>query len=110
MLNRDRTRLRRNINLIGLPLLAIVASQPAWAAETLAGDAGDRSYSSREIVVTASGYEQKITEAPASISVVTEEDLRQRPYLTLIDAVRDIEGVDVGVIGRAAHETDRPSA
>src|SRR5690606_23943176 len=51
---------------------------------------------SRDIVVTAAGYEQKITDAPASISVVTEEDLRQRPYMTLIDAVRDIEGVDVG--------------
>ncbi|GAA5019473.1 TonB-dependent receptor [Acinetobacter puyangensis] len=48
------------------------------------------------IVVTASGFEQKITDAPASISVVTEEDLRQKPYLTLIDAVRDLEGVDVG--------------
>lgn len=47
-------------------------------------------------MVTAAGFEQKITEAPASITVVTEEELKQRPYMTLIDAVRDIEGVDVG--------------
>lgn len=49
-----------------------------------------------EIVVTASGFEQKIVDAPASISVITREDLIKRPYMTLIDAVRDLEGVDVG--------------
>ncbi|WP_326523646.1 TonB-dependent receptor domain-containing protein [Sphingomonas sp.] len=51
---------------------------------------------SNEVVVTAAGFEQKITDAPASITVVTEKELRERPYMTLIDAVRDIEGVDVG--------------
>jgi len=48
------------------------------------------------VVVTASGFEQKITDAPASISVITRAELAQRPYMTLIDAVRDLEGVDVG--------------
>jgi outer membrane receptor for ferrienterochelin and colicins len=48
------------------------------------------------IVVSAAGYEQKITDAPASISVVTKEDLEKKPYTTLLDAVRDLEGVDVG--------------
>lgn len=49
-----------------------------------------------ELVVTASGFEQKVTDAPASISVVSALDLQMRPYMTLIDAVRDLEGVDVG--------------
>ena len=48
------------------------------------------------VVVTASGFEQKITDAPASISVITREELARRPYMTLLDAVRDLEGVDVG--------------
>ncbi|MCT8127367.1 TonB-dependent receptor [Alishewanella sp. BS5-314] len=48
------------------------------------------------IVVTASGYEQKLVDAPASISVITQQDLRARPYTTLLDAVRDLEGVDIG--------------
>jgi outer membrane receptor for ferrienterochelin and colicins len=48
------------------------------------------------VVVTAAGFEQKLTDAPASISIVTREELTKRPYLTLIDAVRDLEGVDVG--------------
>ncbi len=49
-----------------------------------------------EVVVSASGFEQKITDAPASISVITQEELARKPYITLLDAVRDIEGVDVG--------------
>lgn len=48
------------------------------------------------LVVTAAGFEQKLTDAPASISVITREDLAKRPYITLLDAVRDLEGVDVG--------------
>ena len=48
------------------------------------------------IVVSASGLEQKITDAPASVSVITRQELAKRPYVTLLDAVRDIEGVDVG--------------
>lgn len=47
-------------------------------------------------VVSAAGYEQKITEAPASISVITQEDLQRKPYTNLLDAVKDIEGVDIG--------------
>lgn len=49
-----------------------------------------------QVVTTASGYEQKITDAPASISVITQEDLQKKPYTNLLDAVKDIEGVDIG--------------
>jgi len=47
-------------------------------------------------VSTASGYEQKLADAPASISVVSKADLQKKPYTNLLDAVRDIEGVDIG--------------
>ena len=49
-----------------------------------------------QVVTSASGYEQKITDAPASISVITQEDLQSKPYTNLLDAVKDIEGVDIG--------------
>ncbi|MCD8532557.1 MAG: hypothetical protein LRY66_14700 [Saccharospirillaceae bacterium] len=49
-----------------------------------------------KMVVSAAGFEQKIVEAPASISVITQEELRSRPYMTLLDAVRELEGVDIG--------------
>lgn len=69
-----------------------LAAMPAKANEAEQGANAD----DPTIVVTASGFEQKIADAPASISVVTAEELAQRPYMTLIDAVRDLEGVDVG--------------
>jgi len=47
-------------------------------------------------VVSAAGYEQKITDAPASISVITKEELQKRSYTNLLDAVRETEGVDIG--------------
>ena len=49
-----------------------------------------------QVVTSASGYEQKITDAPASISVISQEELQKKPYANLLDAVKDIEGVDIG--------------
>lgn len=48
------------------------------------------------IVVSASGIEQKVTDAPASITVITKGELDKKPYVTLLDAVRGVEGVDIG--------------
>ena len=47
------------------------------------------------MVVTATGYQQKIINAPASISVILQEELRKQSYTTVVDAVRDIPGVYV---------------
>ncbi|CAN7202838.1 TonB-dependent receptor [Pseudoxanthomonas sp. LjRoot143] len=86
-----RTRLRRH--RLAVALLA-VTSAPVFAQVAPNGAADATDFDT--VVVTAAGFEQKITDAPASISVITREDLSQRPYMTLLDAVRDIEGVDVG--------------
>ncbi|PRB74779.1 TonB-dependent receptor [Pseudomonas sp. MYb185] len=48
-----------------------------------------------DTVVTASGFEQKITDAPASISVISQEDLQQKRYGNLAQALEDVEGIDV---------------
>lgn len=48
-----------------------------------------------QVVSTASGYEQKITDAPASITVVSREDLEQKRYANLAEALEDVEGIDV---------------
>ncbi len=48
-----------------------------------------------QVVTSASGYEQKITDAPASISVITQEDLQKKKYSNLAEAIEDVEGVDV---------------
>ncbi|AVG16494.1 TonB-dependent receptor [Chromobacterium vaccinii] len=56
------------------------------------------------VVVTATGYEQKIKEAPASISVITREELEKMPVNNLADAVRKLEGVSI--IGGAPNDID----
>ena len=47
------------------------------------------------VVVSASGFEQKITEAPASISVISAQELQQKRYSNLAQALEDVEGVDI---------------
>src|SRR5690625_1435060 len=49
----------------------------------------------RLMVTTAAGHEQKITEAPASISVLGPEQLERRRYANLAEALDDVEGVDI---------------
>ncbi len=48
------------------------------------------------VVVSASGFEQEIKEAPASISVITREQLQEQRTANIAEALRDIEGIDVG--------------
>ncbi|WP_411507036.1 TonB-dependent receptor domain-containing protein [Brucella anthropi] len=55
-----------------------------------------------QIVVTATGFEQNITDAPASITVVPGEELERGAYRDLTDALRDVQGV--AVTGSAAEK------
>lgn len=48
-----------------------------------------------ESVVGASKYEQKVTRAPASVSVVTADEIRRYGYRTLADALRSLAGIFV---------------
>lgn len=66
--------------------IALAASFGAQANEPIA--LGD-------VVVSASGFEQKITEAPASISVISREELQQKSFSNLAEALEDVEGIDV---------------
>ncbi|MBA5809026.1 TonB-dependent receptor [Morganella morganii] len=47
------------------------------------------------IVVTASGFAQEMRDAPASITVITKEQLQNKPAANLIDMIKDVEGVSV---------------
>lgn len=55
-----------------------------WAQETL-----------DTVVVTAAGHEQNIADAPASISVITREELEKQSYSNITDALKNIPGVSV---------------
>lgn len=47
------------------------------------------------MVVTASGFEKKLTHAPATISVISREDLERKRFSNLAEALQDQEGIDV---------------
>ncbi|WP_226685502.1 TonB-dependent receptor domain-containing protein [Stutzerimonas stutzeri] len=66
--------------LIGCSLTAYAQTEPVTLNDT---------------VVSASGFEQKITDAPASISVISGEELKLKRVASLADALADVEGVDV---------------
>lgn len=45
-----------------------------------------------ETVSTASKYEQKVTEAPSSVIIITAEEIRKYGYRTLLDILRSVPG------------------
>ena len=73
--------------------LAITAALATLSTSVHANQAPDNDM--EKIVVTASGYEQLIKNAPASISVIDREELSQRFYRDLTDAMTDVPGVVV---------------
>lgn len=68
---------------------AIVVASPLLANEDLA----DRDI--EVIVVSAAGFEQRLIDAPASISVVTAAELQQKSFTNIAEALSSIPGVDV---------------
>ncbi|WP_167386696.1 ligand-gated channel protein [Aeromonas cavernicola] len=74
----------RKINPNPLSVLICAAlSAQAYAAE------------SEVMVVTASGFQQKIEDSAATISVITREQLEKRAYRDVTDALKDVPGVVV---------------
>lgn len=67
---------------------AIIALSAPLMANTDSVNLGD-------VVVSASGFEQKITDAPASISVISAEELQGKRYSNLAQALEEVEGIDV---------------
>lgn len=49
-----------------------------------------------DVTVTAGGFEQEVRRAPASVTLVPRQDLEQRRFATIAEALVDVEGVDVG--------------
>ncbi|WP_049469835.1 TonB-dependent receptor domain-containing protein, partial [Stenotrophomonas maltophilia] len=92
MAQRHRVRSSLSRTLLTSAVLAAMTA-PAFAY----GDASGAPQTLDKVVVTASGFEQKVIDAPASISVVSREELSKRPYTNLVDALRDVEGIDVGL-------------
>lgn len=63
-------------------------------ADTFAGLAGlsIEQLMEIEVVTTASRFEQKVTEAPSSVSITTAEDIKRYGYRNLADILRSVRG------------------
>ncbi len=66
---------------------AIVLAGPGVVAAELGSERVD------EIVVTATSSALRLRDAPASMSVISREALRERPVRDILDAVREVPGV-----------------
>lgn len=76
----------------GLYLSALSLTLPVSAAES-----EDTETRNKEdvMVVTASGIKQNLKDAPASISVITAEDLQRRPVQNLKDVLKEVPGIQL---------------
>ena len=86
--------------LFGLVLTGCVGM--AWAADNTADLSVLKSMSLEDLgevqvntIVAVSGFEQKTTEAPSSISIVTAEEIKRYGYRTLADILESLQGFDV---------------
>jgi outer membrane receptor for ferrienterochelin and colicins len=89
------------------PALAAAVATLLFAAPAVQAQSGSDPNAAptlNTVVVTASGREQQIKEAPASISVITREELDKRPYTSVREVLADLEGV--AVVGGSNNETD----
>ena len=69
--------------------------------KTAAAEQDAQTYQSDAIVVTASGFEEDVRYAPASISVIHADEIAKRGYTDLRQVLDTVEGVDTfGATGR----------
>ncbi|MGO3908316.1 catecholate siderophore receptor CirA [Huaxiibacter chinensis] len=67
----------------------LCASALSLTLPVIAAESGDT------MVVTASASEQNLKDAPASISVITQQDLQRKPVNNLKDVLREVPGVQL---------------
>jgi iron complex outermembrane recepter protein len=88
---------RRYTHRATLAILAMYAV--AWAGQARAGDEDLTTLSLEQLmnepVTSVSKKETKLSESPAAISVVTQDDIRRMGITTLAEALRLVPGMDV---------------
>lgn len=83
------------LSLVFANTIVLADEVVAGGGQNLEEDSNVRKVNLGRSVVTASGYEQDIKDAPASISIIPQEEILTRPIRDLGDAVQDIPGVYV---------------
>lgn len=90
------------LSLLSLSVLVCMSSIGNASANEIEGNARSKGENYNKnvtqldtIVVTASGFEQDIKKAAASISVLTQEEINKKAYRDVTDALKDVPGVVV---------------
>lgn len=83
-------------------ILSVAAQALCQGAATTVGESNFMALSLEQLlevnvdkVYGASKYEQKLTQAPSSVSLVTRDEIQKQGYRTLADALRSVNGVYV---------------
>ena len=80
-----------------IPTLFLIAFSAVAQSQTTAV--------SEEIVVTASALPERADDTPASVTVITREDIESRVARVVSDVLREVPGVTIARIGSAGHQT-----
>ncbi|WKZ32031.1 MAG: TonB-dependent receptor [Thermodesulfobacteriota bacterium] len=73
----------------------------------VAGAAESESVESKGVFVTATKTEVSLEDVPASVTVITREDIESRPARDIVDAIRDVPGITLSGKGLSGRETIR---
>lgn len=71
---------------------ALISLSPSLS---FANATSEQTHQLSTIVVSAAGFEQDIKNAPASISVVTKEDIEKKNATSIADLLADVPGIDI---------------
>ena len=88
-----------------LPLI-VAATAGSASAQSLAADGDPGGTDLGEIVVTAAGFEQQVRQAPASISLISRDEIQQQRAGSIAEILATVEGVDTGAaVGKTGGQT-----
>ena len=79
--------------VLALGLVSISSAQDAEPASSQAPKPEPVLFDALPVVEAASLHSQTLMEAPASVTVITQDDIRRRAYRTLADALADVRGL-----------------
>ncbi len=84
-------------SVLAIAVISSVLGQSLYAAEVTKSPQENEVKTLDTIVVTASGQEVDLKNAPASISVITAKEIEKRPVSTLADVLKHVPGVTGGL-------------
>ena len=99
-------RHRRTAWFVSTAMGALIMAGGA-SAQAIGGTSDDQQAAViDDIVVTASGFEQRVEQAPASITVVPRSEIEEIRAVSIAEILNNVEGVDVGAaVGKSGGQT-----